>query len=67
MFNKVIRSPNDNHVRHKRCREVIFTTVAGDFCLNERLKVEQSFLQNEEGYRDGSELQKGKKQGLVTQ
>ena len=31
------------------------------------LQVEKSFLQNEGGYRDGLELQKGKKQGVVTQ
>ena len=30
-------------------------------------QVEKSFLQNEGGYRDGSKLQKGKKQGVVTQ
>ena len=29
--------------------------------------MEKSFLQNEGGYRDGSELQKRKKQGVVTQ
>ena len=29
--------------------------------------MEKSFLQNEGGYWDGSELQKGKKQGVVTQ
>ena len=27
----------------------------------------KSFLQNEAGYKDGLELQKGKKQGVVTQ
>ena len=31
------------------------------------IQVEKSFLQNEGGYRDGLELQKGRKQGLVTQ
>ena len=30
-------------------------------------RMEKSFLQNEGGYRDGLELQKGKKQGVVTQ
>ena len=31
------------------------------------IQVEKSFLQNEGGYRDGLEPQKGKKQGVVTQ
>ena len=30
-------------------------------------QVEKLFFQNEGGYRDGSKLQKGKKQGVVTQ
>ena len=31
------------------------------------LQVEKSFIQNEGGYKDGLELQQGKKQGVVTQ
>ena len=41
-----------------------------DLALNvqvENTQVEKSFLQNKRGYRDGSEFQKGKKQGVVTQ
>ena len=42
-------------------------TVRRILTESDSIQVEVSFLQNERGYRDGSELQKGNKQGVVTQ